>query len=91
MKNHAFVENVVSRMILYNSNEYLIDLDEIIKTNKYGTTISNILEQIRNLLKNELYNNSVNIKLIKNSLKKNIFQILIFENGDKCCSEIVNL
>jgi hypothetical protein len=91
MRNHAFVENVVSRMFLYNNNEYLIDLDEIITTNQYGTTISNILEQIKNILKNELLNNSSNIKIIKNSLKKYIFQILIFENGDKCCSEIVNL
>lgn len=91
MRNHALVENVVSRMFLYNNNEYLIDLDDMITTNQYGTTISNILEQIKNILKNELLNNSSNIKIIKNSLKKYIFQILIFENGDKCCSEIVNL
>lgn len=91
MRNHAFVENIVSKMLLFNTNEYLIDLEEIITTNQYGTTISNILEQIKNILKNELLNNSNEIKIIKNSLKKYVFQILIFENGNKCCSEIVNL
>ena len=86
MRNHAFVEEVASKMLLYNNNEYLIDLDEVISTNQYGTTISNILAQIKNILTNELYNNNIDIK---KSLKKYIFQILIFENGNKCCSEIV--
>ena len=86
MRNHAFVEEVASKMLLYNNNEYLIDLDEVISTNQYGTTISNILAQIKNILTNELYNNNFDIK---KSLKKYIFQILIFENGYKCCSEII--
>ena len=86
MRNHAFVEEVASKMLLYNNNEYLIDLDEVISTNQYGTTISNILAQIKNILTNELYNNNIDIK---KSLKKYIFQILIFENGYKCCSEII--
>ena len=86
MRNHAFVEEVASKMLLYNNNEYLIDLDEIISTNQYGTTISNILAQIKNILTNELYNINIDIK---KSLKKYIFQILIFENGYKCCSEII--
>lgn len=89
MRNHAFVEEVASKMLLYNNNEYLIDLDEVITNNQYGTTISNILAQIKNILKNELYNNNVNVNITKLSLKKYIFQILLFENGNKCCLEII--
>jgi len=88
MRNHAFVEEIVSKMLLYNNNEYLIDIDEVITTNKYGTTISNLLANIKNILTNELHNNN-DIKIIKNLLKKNVFQILLFDNGIKCCSEIV--
>lgn len=89
MRNHAFVEEVASKMLLYNNNEYLIDLDEVITNNQYGTTISNILAQIKNILKNELYNNNINVNITKLSLKKYIFQILLFENGNKCCLEII--
>jgi hypothetical protein len=31
---------------------------------------------------------NTNIKLLKNSLKKYIYQILLFENGHKCCIEL---
>jgi hypothetical protein len=89
MRNHAFVEEVASKMLLYNSNEYLIDLDEMITINKYGTTISNLLANIKNILTNELFNNNIDIKITKNSLKKYIFQILLFENGNNCCLEII--
>ena len=89
MRNHAFVEDVVSKMLIYNNNEYLIDLDEVITTNQYGTTLSTLLGNIKNILSGELHNNNVDIKITKNSLKKYIFQILLFENGHKCCLEIV--
>ena len=85
MRIHAFVEEVASKMVLYNNNEYLIDLDELITINKYGTTISNLLANIKNILSN----NNIDIKIMKNSLKKYIFQILLFENGNKCCLEII--
>lgn len=85
MRNHAFVEEVASKMVLYNNNEYLIDLDEMITINKYGTTISNLLANIKNILTN----NNIDIKIMKNSLKKYIFQILLFENGNNCCLEII--
>ena len=85
MRNHAFVEEVASKMVLYNNNEYLIDLDELITINKYGTTISNLLANIKNILSN----NNIDIKIMKNSLKKYIFQILLFENGNNCCLEII--
>ena len=85
MRNHAFVEEVASKMVLYNNNEYLIDLDEMITINKYGTTISNLLANIKNILSN----NNIDIKIMKNSLKKYIFQILLFENGNNCCLEII--
>lgn len=85
MRNHAFVEEVASKMVLYNNNEYLIDLDELITINKYGTTISNLLANIKNILSN----NNIDIKIMKNSLKKYIFQILLFENGNSCCLEII--
>ena len=85
MRNHAFVEEVASKMLLYNSNEYLIYLDEMITINKYGTTISNLLANIKNILTN----NNIDIKIMKNSLKKYIFQILLFENGNNCCLEII--
>jgi hypothetical protein len=85
MRNHAFVEEVVSKMLLYNNNEYLIDLDEMITINKYGSTISNLLANIKNILSN----NNIDIKIMKNSLKKYIFQILLFENGNNCCLEII--
>lgn len=89
MRNHAFVEEVVSKMLIYNNNEYLIDIDEIITTNQYGSTISNLLANIKNILTGELLNNIIDIKITKNSLKKYIFQILLFENGHKCCLEII--
>jgi hypothetical protein len=89
MRNHAFVEEVASKMLLYNNNEYLIDIDEVITTNLYGSTISNLLANIKNILTNELFNNNIDIKITKNSLKKYIFQILLFENGHKCCLEII--
>lgn len=89
MRNHAFVEEVASKMLLYNNNEYLIDIDELISTNHYGTTISNLLAQIKNILTNEYFNNNIDIKITKYSLKKYIFQILMFENGNKCCLEII--
>lgn len=82
MRNHAFVEEVASKIILYNNNEYLIDLDELISSNKYGNVISNLLNEIKNILSNEL-------KITKNSLKKYIYQILYFENGRDCCLEII--
>jgi len=89
MRNHAFVEEVASKMLLYNNNEYLIDIDEVITTNLYGSTISNLLANIKNILTGELFNNNIDIKITKNSLKKYIFQILLFENGHKCCLEII--
>lgn len=89
MRNHAFVEEVVSKMLIYNNNEYLIDIDEIITTNQYGSTISNLLANIKNILTGELLNNIIDIKITKNSLKKYVFQILLFENGHKCCLEII--
>jgi len=89
MRNHAFVEEVVSKMLIYNNNEYLIDIDEIITTNQYGSTISNLLANIKNILTGELLNNNIDIKITKNSLKKYVFQILLFENGHKCCLEII--
>lgn len=89
MRNHAFVEEVVSKMLIYNNNEYLIDIDEVITTNQYGSTISNLLANIKNILTGELLNNNIDIKITKNSLKKYIFQILLFENGHKCCLEII--
>jgi hypothetical protein len=88
MRDHAFVEVVASKMLNYNNNEYLIDLDEIISLNQYGNAITNLLIQIKNILLNDLNTNNTNIKIIKNSLKKYIFQILLFENGHKCCLEL---
>lgn len=82
MRNHAFVEDVASKMLLYNNSEYLIDLDEVISSNKYGNVISNLLIQIKNILSNDNM-------IIKNSLKKYIYQILLIENGHKCCLEII--
>jgi hypothetical protein len=89
MRDHAFVEQVVSKILNYNNNEYLIDLDEIITLNQYGNVITNLLIQIKNILSNDLNTTgNTNIKLLKNSLKKYIYQILLFENGHKCCIEL---
>jgi hypothetical protein len=89
MRNHAFVDEVVSKMIEYNHNEYLIDIDELISINKYGNAISNILIQIKNILSNDLNIVNTNYKVLKNYLKKYIFQIIIFENGHDCCLELL--
>lgn len=89
MRNHAFVDEVVSKMIEYNHNEYLIDIDELISINKYGNAISNILIQIKNILSNDLNIVNTNYKILKNYLKKYIFQIIIFENGRDCCLELL--
>jgi hypothetical protein len=88
MRDHAFVEEVVSKILKYNNNEYLIDLDEMITLNQYGNVITNLLIQIKNILSNDLNNANTNVKILKNSLKKYIFQILLFENGHKCCLDI---
>jgi hypothetical protein len=89
MRNHAFVEEVASKMLNYNNNDYLIDLDEIISLNHYGNSITNILVPIKNILSNDLNQTNSNIKITKNLLKKYIYQLLLFENGHKCCLEII--
>lgn len=94
MRNHDFVEEVVSKMLEFNHNEYLIDIDELININQYGNTISTILSQIKNILTNDLniltnQNNNYNYRIIKNSLKTYIYQILIFNNGRECCKKLI--
>jgi len=97
MRDHIFVEEVVSKMLEYNCNEYLIDLDEIIYLNQYGNSLSNLISNIKNILRTELndinsriFNNSTNnIRIVKNSIKSYIFQILIFENGKECCLKLI--
>jgi hypothetical protein len=88
MRNHTLVEEIASKMITYNNTEYLIDLDEIISLNKYGNPISTLLIQIKNILTTDL-NTNINIKITKNSIKRYIYQILLFENGEKCFMELI--
>lgn len=85
MKNHKFVEEIVSKMLLYNHTIYLNDINKIILSNVYNNDINNCLTNIINIL------NTPNTNQIttKNTLKDFVYRILEFSEGIECCNKLI--
>jgi|LakMenE18May11ns_1017448.scaffolds.fasta_scaffold9937670_6 hypothetical protein len=85
MKNHKFVEEIVSKMLLYNHTIYLNDINKIILSNVYNNDINNCLTNIINIL------NTPNTNQIttKNTLKDFVYRILEFSEGIECCNQLL--
>ena len=90
MRNHSFVNDVATKIIEYNHNEYLIDLDELISLNQFGNALTNLISQIKNILLSLLNNqNQLQVIISKNTIKTYIYQMLIFEDGYRCCKKLI--
>jgi hypothetical protein len=92
MRNHVFVNEVATKMIEYNHNEYLIDLDELISLNQFGNALTNLISQIKNVLStgiNNVNQNQFQTAMMKNNLKTYIYQMLIFNDGYRCCKKLI--
>jgi len=91
MRNHRFVEEVVSKMIQYNNRYYIDDINELIIINQFGSDITLYLTNIVNILQNVVNNenNNNNNTSIKNALKLYIFRIIALNNGRECCNKLI--
>ena len=99
MRNHRYVDEVYNAMISFNSDEYISDIDDLINTNNFNEDINIYLANISNLLNSHLQqtsnfnNNNLNLNNItltrlKNSIKTNLFRILSFNDGKRCCDKL---
>ena len=98
MRNHRYVNEVYNAMISFISNEYISDIDDIININNFNedinlylANISNLLnsylQQISNLNNNQIYH-EILLNRLKNSIKTNLFRILTFSDGKRCCDKL---
>jgi hypothetical protein len=85
MRNHKLVEEIVEKLIIYNHSYYLEDINKLMLSNKYNNDINECLSNIINIL-NTSNQNGI---MIKNSLKNYVYRILEFNDGLKCCNELI--
>ena len=85
MRNHKFVEEVTTKMLLYNHNLYLADINKIILSNEYNNDINNCLTNIINILNSP----NANQTITKNTLKDYVYRILEFSDGINCCNQLI--
>lgn len=92
MRNHRLVNSVVEKMIEYNHQYYINDIQELATSMQFNNNINNCLTQIANILSTQinLNNNQTNILNINlvSSLKSYIYMILD-NNGLECCNKLM--
>lgn len=95
MRNHRLVHSVVEKMIEYNHQYYIDDIQELSTSRQFNNNINSYLTQIANILSTHLNTNNnqtnipnYNINLIA-SLKSYIYMILDNNNGLECCNKLI--
>ena len=95
MRNHKLVHSVVEKMIEYNHQFYIDDIQELSTSRQFNNNINSYLTQIANILSTHLNtnNNQNNIPNYNNnliaSLKSYIYMILDNHNGLECCNKLL--
>jgi len=89
MRNHKLVHSVVEKMLLYNHQFYIDDINELSTSRQYNNNINNCLSHMANVLTTHLNsNNGFNNSLVA-SLKSYIYIILDNVNGIDCCNKLI--
>ncbi len=92
------VQLVIEKMLEYNHQFYIDDIQELSTSRQFNNNINNYLVQIANILNTHLNNNqnnqtnqnnqNYNFNLIT-SLKSYIYMILDNNNGIECCNKLI--
>ncbi len=95
MRNHRLVQLVVEKMIEYNHQFYIDDIQDLSTSRQFNNNINSYLTQIANILSTHLNTNNnqnnipnYNSNLIA-SLKSYIYMIIDNNNGLECCNKLM--
>jgi len=92
MRNHTFIERVATIIITLNHKKYIDDIKELISLNQFGNNISDLLDNLVNILELYLNNNNnqnINHIFIKAQIKTILYEIYDMNNGELCCKKLI--